>query len=86
MWLPATQVNYVEDHLRQYHREYVRSHLLLSCEHYKLTTDRHFSGFSRAGHTDKSEEWHDKYYVQFGLAKPSPKTMGCDNDPAGWTW
>ncbi|KAJ5367957.1 uncharacterized protein N7496_007717 [Penicillium cataractarum] len=50
------------------------------------TGNMHLSGFARAGRTDKSEEWHDKYYVQFGLAKPSPKTMDCENDPAGWTW
>ena len=57
----------------------------LSGEHYKLTEIRHFSGFSRAGRTDTNEEWHDKYYVLFRLAKPSPKTDWV-KDTTGWTW
>ncbi|KAJ5808541.1 hypothetical protein N7474_009810 [Penicillium riverlandense] len=45
----------------------------------------HFSGVSRAGRTDTNEEWHDKYYVLFRLAKPSPKTDWV-KDPTQWTW
>ncbi|KAF4216556.1 hypothetical protein CNMCM8980_001993 [Aspergillus fumigatiaffinis] len=44
----------------------------------------HFSGFSRAGRTDTNEEWHDKYYVLFELAQPSPKTDWV-KDTTGWT-
>ncbi|CAG8887119.1 unnamed protein product [Penicillium egyptiacum] len=40
--------------------------------------------FSRAGRTDTNEEWHDKYYVMFHLAKPSPRTDWV-NAPTGWT-
>ncbi|KAJ6127117.1 hypothetical protein N7523_002729 [Penicillium sp. IBT 18751x] len=50
-----------------------------------LTEIRHFSGFSRAGRTDTNEEWHDKYYVLFRLAKPSPTTDWA-KDTTGWTW
>ncbi|KAI2735740.1 hypothetical protein DTO013E5_7121 [Penicillium roqueforti] len=51
----------------------------------KATGNMHFSGFSRAGRTDANEEWHDKYYVLFRLAKPSPKTDWV-KDLTGWTW
>ncbi|GFF39786.1 unnamed protein product [Aspergillus lentulus] len=51
----------------------------------KATGNMHFSGFPRAGRTDTKEEWHDKYYVLFGLAEPSPKTDWV-KDTRGWTW
>ncbi|KAJ6102057.1 hypothetical protein N7486_004484 [Penicillium sp. IBT 16267x] len=41
--------------------------------------------FPRAGRIDTNEEWHDKYYVLFDLAKPSPKTDWA-KDTTGWTW
>ncbi|KAF7131151.1 hypothetical protein CNMCM5793_004201 [Aspergillus hiratsukae] len=41
--------------------------------------------FSRAGRTDTNEEWHDKYYVLFHLAKPSRKPDWYE-DSTGWTW
>ncbi|RLL97786.1 hypothetical protein CFD26_106189 [Aspergillus turcosus] len=50
----------------------------------KATGNMHFSGFSRAGRTDTNEEWHDKYYVLFHLAKPSRKPYW-DEDTTGWT-
>ncbi|KAF4157219.1 hypothetical protein CNMCM6936_002632 [Aspergillus lentulus] len=51
----------------------------------KATGNMHFSGFSCAGRTDTKEEWHDKYYVLFELAEPSPKTDWV-KDTRGWTW
>ncbi|KAJ5788680.1 hypothetical protein N7457_003670 [Penicillium paradoxum] len=50
------------------------------------TGNMHFSGFSRAGRTDTNEEWDDKYYVLFRLARPSPKTKDWAKDSTGWTW
>lgn len=52
---------------------------------WRLTKIKHFSGFSRAGRTDTSEEWHDKYYILFRLAKPSTTTDWA-KDTTGWTW
>lgn len=57
----------------------------LSSESYKLTTNRHFSGFSRAGRTDANEAWHDKYYVLFDLARP-PQRTDWVKDTTEWTW
>lgn len=59
---------------------------LLSSENNKLMEIRHFSGFSLAGRTDTNEEWYDKYYVLFRLAKPSPETTDLAKDTTGWTW
>ena len=61
-------------------------YLLLSSEHYKLTIIRHFSGFSRAGRIDTNEDWNDKYYVLFRLAKPPPMMTDWAKDTEGWTW
>lgn len=52
----------------------------------KLIPIRHFSGFSRAGRTDTNDEWHDKHYVLFRLAKPSLTTTDWADDTTGWTW
>jgi hypothetical protein len=55
-------------------------------EHYNLIPFRHFSGFSRAGRTDTNEEWDDKYYVLFRLAKPCLNATDWAEDTEGWTW